>query len=449
MADENRVLLVDDEPAVGKVLAAQLKQAGFGATWVDNAEAALAEVGRRAYDVVVTDLRMPGLDGMGLLERLANEQPDLPVVMLTAHGDLKTAVDAMRLGAADFMLKPWTPDEITFVLNRALGATSAKRQAPPQQTIKGLVGSSPAMNEVREMIAKAARAPSTVLILGESGTGKELVAQAIHDGSSRAKGPFVKVNCGALPESLFESELFGHEKGAFTGATVQKPGRVELAEGGTLFIDEIGDLPLNLQVKLLRLLQEREFDRVGGTKTLKADVRVVAATHRPLEEMTMKGTFREDLYYRLAVVPIRMPPLRDRGSDVEALARHFAAEIAKLHGRPVTLSNEAVALIAGSSWPGNVRQLQNFIERLIVLSAADAIGVEDVKRELVRDGIHAPAAAAAAPAGGSLDDRRWQAERAAVEEALQKAKGNRSLAARMLGVSRRTLYNKLDELGLS
>jgi DNA-binding NtrC family response regulator len=451
--DDSRILVVDDDAAVGKVLAALMTQAGYAATWADSAESGLNELARRPYDIVISDVRMPGMDGMSLLEKLSREQPELPVVLLTAHGSVPMAVEAMRKGAADFLLKPFDRDEVLFVVKKALEGTKAARQAPPprQNTSDlGLVGSSPEMESVREMIRKAAPAPTTVLIRGESGTGKELVARAIHALSPRAKGPFVKLNCGALPEALFESELFGYEKGAFTGATQRKPGRAELASGGTLFLDEVGDLPAAMQVKLLRLLQEKEFERLGGTETLKADLRVVAATHRPLEEMMKAGTFREDLFYRLNVVPIPMPALRSRSGDIAALATHFTAEIAKTHGRSVKLTGEALQAVSAATWPGNVRQLQNFIERLIVLSGSDEPSADDVKRELSREQQISPGGGggAAEPAAGTLDDRRASAERAAVEEALQKAKGNRSLAARLLGVSRRTLYNKLAALGL-
>ena len=296
------------------------------------------------------------------------------------------------------------------------------------------------------MIGKAAQSTASVLILGETGTGKELVARAIHGRSARAKGPFVRVTGGALPDTLFESELFGYEKGAFTGAATRKPGRVELAKGGTLFLDEVGELPLPLQVKLLRLLQEREFERLGGTETIKADVRIIAATHRPLEQMAREGTFREDLFYRLNVIPLMLPPLRARLSDVDALARHFAVYFGEAHGRPkASLAEDALPLLREQQWPGNVRQLQNFIERLVVLSNDDVLTAADVRRELARSG--GSSGSASAPSDdGSLEGRRREVEKVAVEEALLKAKGNRSLAARLLGISRRSLYYKLEAL---
>jgi two-component system response regulator AtoC len=303
-----------------------------------------------------------------------------------------------------------------------------------------------------------------VLLRGESGTGKEVAARAIHAASPRSKGPFVKVHCAALPDNLLESELFGYEKGAFTGASTRKPGRVELAQGGTLFLDEIGDVTPAVQVKLLRLLQEREYERLGGVETLKADVRFVAATHRDLEGMIKAGTFREDLFYRLSVVPIWLPPLRDRKEDVAPLARRFCADFGAANGRPgIALAPEAIALLEAQSWPGNVRQLQNFVERLVVLSEGTTLDAELVRRELSRQSpfdaarspqsgspaIHEPAAKPSDGAGALLDVRRREAEREALESALRKAAGNRTLAARILGVSRRTLYNKLEEHRLS
>jgi two-component system response regulator AtoC len=357
----------------------------------------------------------------------------------------------MREGAADFLQKPFNRDEVLFVVKKVLASSQRVREAPPQRpllegpSIEGMVGSAPALEEARALIRRAAATNSTVLILGETGTGKELAARAIHSLSPRARHPFVRLNCGALPETLIESELFGYERGAFTGAVARKPGRVELANGGSLFLDEVGELSLPSQVKLLRLLQEREFERLGGTDTLKADVRVVAATHRSLPDMVKQGTFREDLLYRLNVIPITLPPVRARPGDVAVLVRHFLGTLAPASGRPgARLLPEAFALLEQQPWPGNVRQLQNFMERLLVLAPSDAIGRADVERELTRG----ETGGAPVVTGESLDARRRDAERDAVEEALQKAKGNRSLAARLLGVSRRTLYNKLEALGL-
>lgn len=451
MADTATILVVDDDEAVGKVLAALLAQAGHRSTWVGSAEAALQLLDKKPFDLVVSDVRMPGLSGLELLRLLKKQSPEVPVVLLSAHGTVPMAVEAMRDGAADFMLKPFQRDEVLFVVQKALAATEVERNAPPAPAPRGdasselLLGRSAALEDVRQRLRQAAPTPATVLILGETGTGKELAARAIHALSPRSKGPFVRINCGALPDTLFESEVFGYEKGAFTGATQRKPGRVELAQGGTLFFDEVGELSATAQVKLLRLLQEKEYERLGGTETLKADVRVVAATHRVLPELVSRGQFREDLYYRLNVVPVTLPPLRERADDVEQLAQHFTASFGQSYGRPeLHLEAGALRALRGFPWPGNVRQLQHFVERLVVLTpAGGALDAAAVQRELTALG------ATSAATGSSLPEQRESAERRAVEEALAKSAGNRTVAARLLGVSRRTLYNKLETLGLA
>jgi two-component system, NtrC family, response regulator AtoC len=447
MGTTGRILVVDDDPAVGTILGALLDQAGFQATYVESGQAALAELDARAYDVVVTDVRMPGLDGMELLDRVVHQRPDLPVVLLTAHGTISLAVDAMKRGASDYLLKPFDRDEILFVINKALAATEHRAAAPERPRAKTMVGKSEALREVDELVRRAARGKATVLIRGESGTGKELVARALHDTGPWAAGPFVKIHCAALPETLLESELFGYEKGAFTGANSRKPGRIELAHGGTLFLDEVGDIPLTMQVKLLRVIQDRELERLGGRDTLRVDVRFVAATHRDLEGMVAREQFREDLFYRLNVVPIWLPPLRDRSGDVELLVRHFCAIHARANSRPaVAVADDVVQLLAEQPWPGNVRQLENFIERLVVLSDDPQISVEDVRRELVRQQ-PAEERSRRTPGGGtlSLDEQRKRSERESLTAALTRAGNNRTLAARLLGVSRRTLYTKLEE----
>ncbi|MEW6432582.1 MAG: sigma-54 dependent transcriptional regulator [Myxococcota bacterium] len=451
---KSSVLVVDDDEAVGKVLSALLAQAGYPATWVSSGEAAIATLRKQSFDLVISDVRMPGMDGVELLAKLKQEVPELPVVLLTAHGTVPMAVDAMRRGAADFLQKPFERDEILFVVKKSLDASAPERSAAPRRAASSaldeLVGTSPAMDEVRRLVQRAATSAATVLVRGESGTGKELVARALHALSPRAKGPFVRLNCGALVDSLLESELFGHEKGAFTGAVQRKPGRVELAEGGTLFLDEVGDVTPAMQVKLLRLLQEKEFERVGGTQTLKADVRFVAATHQPLEERVRAGAFREDLFYRLNVVPLFLPPLRARADDVAQLAKHFVAQLSKQHGRRVSLEPDAVAALRQHAWPGNVRELQNLLERLVVLNETDEVTAADVQRELGRSLASPPAPTPpVGAAANTLSEQRAGLEREAVKQALDKAKGNRTLAARLLGVSRRTLYNKLDALGLA
>ena len=420
------MLVVDDDAAVATVLAALLHQDGMQAVCAGSAEEALRALAARHFDLVLSDVRMPGKSGMQLLAEIV---ADVPVVLLTAHGTVPLAVEAMKAGASDFVLKPFDRQEILYTVRKALAG--APRTLP---AAGGLVGESPALREAQKLIARAAASEATVLLRGESGTGKEVAAHEIHAASRRKAGPFVKVHCAGLPEALLESELFGYEKGAFTGAVQRKPGRVELASGGTLFLDEIGEVTPAVQVKLLRLLQDKSYERLGGTQTLPADVRFVAATHRNLEELIKAGQFREDLYYRLNVVPIWMPPLRDRPGDLERLARHFSAK---------PLERSAVALLLAERWPGNVRQLQNFIERLNVFSDGAALSAEDVQRELQRQ-----QPGPAAPAG-MLDAHRKAGEREAVQDALTRAGGNRTLAARLLGVSRRTLYNKLAELGLA
>ncbi|WP_395845119.1 sigma-54-dependent transcriptional regulator [Cystobacter fuscus] len=463
------VLLVDDDPAVAKVLGALLAQAGLTVHTAARGDEALGLLGRKPIDVVVSDVRMPGMGGLELLAEVQRSWPDVPVILLTAHGTVPLAVEAMKAGAADFALKPFDREEILFSIRKALLRAQQHQEAtrPLGKESGGFVGQSTAMASVQALLGRAAMGTATVLLRGESGTGKELAAKAVHDASPRRGGPFVKLHCAALPDTLLESELFGYEKGAFTGAATRKPGRVELAHGGTLFLDEIGDITPQVQVKLLRLLQEREFERLGGTQTLKVDVRFVAATHRDLEALVREGMFREDLFYRLNVVPVWLPPLRARPEDIEPLVRHFLEVHARANGRPpFVLTPEGLAVLRAQPWPGNVRQLQNFIERLVVLSDGPLLSGEEVLRELDRQPGIAPMAApppvpgpppgipGAAPAsfpageGRTLESQRKGMERQALVDALQRAGDNRTLAARLLGISRRTLYNKLEEYGL-
>jgi two-component system response regulator AtoC len=350
-----------------------------------------------------------------------------------------------------------------FVINKVL-AMAALRTDPPEQPVsRTLIGESAAMRAVHDLVRRAARGSATVLIRGESGTGKELIARAIHDASARRDHPLVKLHCAALPETLLESELFGYEKGAFTGASTRKPGRIELAQRGTLFLDEIGDIPAPMQVKLLRVIQEREFERLGGTETIRIDVRLLAATHRDLESMVASGLFREDLYYRLSVVPLWLPPLRDRPGDIELLARHFCTTHGHANHQPeATLEPDALEVLSSLPWPGNIRQLENFVERLVVLSDRAHITAEAVHRELGLDRRIGPAGDVPVEAAGetrdvrcggseeelSLDYHLRRSEREALDAALVRARNNRTLAARLLGVSRRTLYTKLEEHGL-
>jgi two-component system response regulator AtoC len=442
---------------------AALNAEGLRTRFVRTLADAVTAANDEHFDVIV--LAADSVDTTALIGHF-----DEPVVIVSGGG-AKAAVDALRAGAADFLETPVVEGELRFVVGKVLAAR--RDEVPPvsaQARQTGLLGESRAMQHVQALLRRVAPGNATVMLRGESGTGKELLARAIHAESPRAAAPFVKVHCAGLPETLFESELFGYEKGAFTGASARKPGRVEVAEGGTLFFDEIGDISPAMQVKLLRLLQDREFERLGGTTTLSADVRFIAATHRDLEHMTKKGQFREDLFYRLNVVPIWLPPLRARRDDVPMLARHFCEAFARAHGNSgATLSAEAIALLTAERWPGNVRQLQNFVERLVVLSESRIIGADDVRRELAPPLTFATqtpptntGAATGTRDGGTrdggatrdgdavvpLDVALREAERRAIERALKKAKGNRTLAARLLGVGRATLYKKLVELGI-
>jgi DNA-binding NtrC family response regulator len=436
------VLVVDDDEAVLTVVSALLEQQGMRALRADGASAALGLLARGAVDVVIADLRMPEMDGMDLLDAVARRLPGIPVVMLTAWGTVPLAVEAMRRGAADFVLKPFDREELCFVVGKAL-AQRGRCPRPSRPPSGELTGASPVMVACLDVLRRAARGNATVLLRGETGTGKELAARLVHAESSRGAGPFVRIHCAALPDTLLESELFGHEAGAFTGAVRRKPGRVELAQGGTLFLDEIGDVSLPMQVKLLHLLQDRQFSRLGGTESLLADVRFVAATHRDLEAMVASGEMRADLYYRLNVVPVHMPPLRARAGDVPRLAQRFLRELAAEAGVPeLGFSAEALALLAAQPWPGNVRQLRNFVERLVVLREGAELGASEVARQLSRP------EPAADDTASLLESSVRGAERQAVEAALRASGGNRTQAARILGISRRTLYKKLARLGV-
>jgi two-component system response regulator AtoC len=467
------ILLVDPEQETLKHLAGLMEQGGAEPVMASSGAQALTILGDRPIDVVVTELALPDMTGLELLGSLTEGWPGLPVVVIARDAAVSDAVSALKAGAADFVERPFNSDEIGFVLGKVL--TSVRNRAalpapPPSSARAGIMGESAAMRQAFATLQRAAQSNSTVLVRGESGTGKELIARAIHESSPRAAHPFIKIDCTALHENLLESELFGYEKGAFTGAISRKPGRVELADKGTLFLDEIGELGPALQAKLLRLLQDRQFERVGGVKPIQVDVRIVAATHRDLDAMTQKNEFRLDLFYRLNVIPLWLPPLRARREDIETLVVHFAKTSARTNRRPeVSFDADALKLLRSQRWPGNVRQLQNFIERLVVLATEPVITPEHVKRELgVEVGFKTqpvPAEALAntiyAPIAEGrivptemqsqilpLDDEVKAAEKRALERALKHCQGNRSLAARLLGVSRSTLYAKLQEHGL-
>jgi DNA-binding NtrC family response regulator len=447
-----QVLVVDDDAAIRTVASALLEQAGIPCALAASGEEALHALDQNPIEVVVTDLRMPGMGGMALLANVVRAHPEIVVIVLTAHATVELAVEAMKVGASDFLRKPFERDEVLFVVKKALAVANGRAAQPvaAESGSLGLLGDSRALRELRQLVGKAAASAATVLVRGETGTGKGLVARAIHQASPRSRGPFITLHCAALPETLLESELFGYERGAFTGAATRKPGRVELAQGGTLFLDEIGDVPLTTQVKLLRVLQERQLERVGGTETISVDLRFIAATHRPLEAMIADGRFREDLFYRLNVLPLEVPPLRERPEDIPGLVVHFAGVFAQQNGKPgLEFEKAAVLALRGEPWPGNVRQLENLVERLIVLADGTRVERSDVERELAREALRTRTSREGPTSDAPLREERRQAERESVLRALEKAGNNRSLAARLLGVSRRTFYNKLDELGIA
>ncbi len=448
MSSRPVILIVDDEKNTREGLARALR-GEYAVAEAENGQRALEWLETHSADVVLSDLRMPGMDGMALLSRLLGRDPKPTLILLTAYGNIETAVEAMKRGAYDFLAKPVNLDRLDLLLKRALaerqlGAENRrlKEQLDSKYGFENIIGASPAMQEVFETIRQAAPTRATVLIQGESGTGKELVARALHQCSLRRDGPFVPVHCAALAPTLLESELFGHEKGAFTGAVERRRGRFELADGGTLFLDEIGEIDAALQVKILRVLEERKFERVGGTETVSVDVRLVAATNRDLRKKVAEGTFREDLFYRLYVVNLTLPPLRDRDGDIVLLAQHYLKTLAAENGKQeVAITPEAMDALVAYSWPGNVRELRNVIERMVVLGTGAKLTVRDL-----------PAALRAAGAGKAASSRAGRvlrdAERQLIEDALRRHKDNRTAAARDLGISRRTLHRKLNEFGL-
>jgi nitrogen regulation protein NR(I) len=459
------VLIVDDELNIRRVLAAMLAREGYEVTTAADGEQALAVLHKTPVHVIVTDLVMPRLGGMELLARASTDWPDIPVIVITAHGTVDSAVQALKAGAFDYITKPFEQEELKKVIAKASRAHEVERtnvhapgtgEKPPP-----LVGQSPAMRQIYEMIAKVADSPSTVLITGESGTGKELIARELHSGSSRRDKPLIKVNCAAIPKDLVESELFGYERGAFTGAVGSKPGRFELADGGTLFLDEIGEIPIEMQVKLLRALQESEFERVGGIKTLQVDVRLIAATNRDLKALIADGRFREDLYYRLAVVPISLPPLRDRRQDIPLLVEHFIGKYNQRLGKRVDrIDDEAMQVLLGYGWPGNIRELENLMERSVLFADGPVIqgsSLPDSLRERAPGATIpiapvGPLGSIAAPSGASMKEivRQAQAEleKELITRALEETDGNVTRAAKRLQISRKSLQVKMKEFGL-
>jgi DNA-binding NtrC family response regulator len=441
-----RLLVVEDDESLRMMLARRFGREGIPVTTAESGEEALAKIGRAEFDVALFDLHLPGMSGLDLLARFKEAQPDAEVLLLTAHGSIETAIRALRGGAYDYLTKPFQLIDLDAHVHKAHEKVRlARRQRQWLEQVRyespryRLVGSGPAMRRLVQMIEKVAPTDATVLVCGASGTGKELVARAIHYNSPRRDRPLITVNCAALQETLLESELFGHEKGAFTGAVQGKPGLIEVAEGGTLFIDEVAEMAPGLQAKLLRVLEDGHFRRVGGTQEMQADVRVVAATNRPLEEEQRAGRFREDLYYRLNVIAIPLPPLRDRRQDIPELVAHFLAT-RPVGGVPCRICPEALRALVRYGWPGNVRELANVLERAQILAEGQLITTDDLPENLGEP---------AGDAGGDGDSRRLRdVERRHVQDVLRQEKGNKVQAARALGVSRRALYRLIAKYHL-
>lgn len=446
---KKRVLIVEDEEKLRRILELQLLDSGFDPVKAGSAEEALPLIDRA--DLILTDLKLPGMTGLEMLQLIRRQDSHVPVIVMTAFGTVENAVDAMKAGAADFLLKPFSLDHLTTVVNKALEIRHLRDENRRLREELGrkyhwdnIVGRSTAMQQIFATIMRVAPSRATVLLAGESGVGKDLIARAIHHHSPRKDRPFVKINCTALPENLMESELFGYEKGAFTGANTSKPGKFEQADTGTVMLDEIGDVPASVQVKLLRILQEREFERLGSNKTQHIDVRVIAATNRDLRAALEDGTFREDLYYRLNVVPIEIPPLRERKEDIPYLARHFVEKLGPETGdRVFDISDAAIDKLAGYSWPGNVRELENVVERSMVMASGETLEVNDIRLDMNLRQRHG-SAEFGLPDGMSLD----QYETALIKDALKKADGNKSQTARLLGLTRNALRYRLTQMGI-
>jgi len=448
-----RILIVDDEPSIRKVLSVQLRRLGHEVIAVDDGAAAIATLQQEAVHVVVSDLRMPQVDGLELLRWACEHQPGLPVILITAHGTVDTAVEALKQGAFDYVTKPFDQQDLQRIIAKAI-ATETRNTQRLQPSGVGrfdIVGQTQRMRDVFALVERVAPSPTTVLITGESGTGKELVARAIHGQSERAEAPFIQINCGAIPDNLFEAELFGYQRGAFTGAIADKPGRFQLAEGGTLFLDEVGELPLDMQVKLLRALQERQVDPVGGLRPVAIDVRLVAATNIDLARAVDEGRFRRDLFYRLNVIPVRLPALRERVDDIPLLVEHFLRRFNQRLATSVQrVDPAAMAVLLEHDWPGNIRELENLMERLVLLADGDTIGVIDL-----------PDLRGAPEIGADDHDdldglglkeyvrvHTAKLERQRIRRVLSAEEGNVTRAARRLGISRKSLQTKMKDYGL-
>ncbi|MFZ3065607.1 MAG: sigma-54 dependent transcriptional regulator [Nitrospirota bacterium] len=472
---KKNVLIIEDEPIMRNILKNALIKAGFETTIVEDGIMGISAINEGEFDIIITDIVLPRGDGFKILKWAKEKRPDTSVILITGHGKVKDAVEAMKLGASDYLTKPFSMEDLALRISKIVEFQELKRDYTRLQqeceTIFGterILGVSPKIAAIRDLTKTVAGVDSTILIEGESGTGKEVVANAIHYSSPRRDKPFIKISCAAIPETLLESELFGYEKGAFTGALKRKPGRFELANHGTLFLDEIGDLPQALQVKLLRVLQEREFERIGGTETIKVDVRIICATNRDLEKETKEGRFREDLYYRLKVIPIHLPSLRERKEDIPILINHFIKIYSKKMNRKITaFSDEAMKCLLDYDFPGNVRELENAVERTIALCPNQLIGKEYLpllkdRRQGSKDRVYGQTAAdsESSPAFSKglqkkepdklvpLQDKMGEVEKNYIVSVLKKAKGNKTNAAKILNISRKNLWEKMRKYNL-
>ena len=451
-----RILVADDEMVPRRLLEDLLTREGYEVVTVEDGEAAQSRLQESRFDLLITDLQMPKLNGLELLREVQRGGGHTICMVLTGHATVESAIEAMRNGAFDYLTKPFKGDGLRLQVQRALeyGKLQSenqqlRRQVRDKYKFTNLVGDSDVMQEIYRVIGKVADSGATVLIQGESGTGKELLARAIHFNSSRADKPLVPINCGAIPRDLLESELFGHVKGSFTGATTSRAGRFEIADGGSLFLDEIGEMSPDLQVKILRVLQEQEFERVGGTKTLHVDVRIIAATNKDLEHEVEVGNFREDLFYRLNVVPITIPPLRDRGSDIPLLINHFLHQQNTLRECHKRISDDTLEILYRYPYPGNVRELENLIERLIILGDGDVINVSDLPEKIRATGpVPTRPVSALPPEGLQLKEFLEEVEHHLIDQALERADGVKSQAAKLLGLNRTTLVEKLRKRGM-
>lgn len=457
------ILIVEDEPKMLRLLELNLADEGYATHTAGSAENGLKVLARERIDLVLSDVKLPGMSGLEFLQAVKRANANVPVVMMTAYGTVESAVEAMKDGASDYVLKPFSIEEIKLIVRKELEVRRLHEENRLLREAVGrryqfanIVARSAAMQEVLATVERVAQTNATVLLGGESGVGKDMIARAIHQHSRRVNGPFIKINCTAIPENLLESELFGYEKGAFTGAAAAKPGKFELADNGTIFLDEIGDMPGSLQAKLLRVLQEREFERLGATRTTRVDVRVVAATNQDLRAALEQGTFREDLYYRLNVVPISIPPLREHKEDIPYLVDHFVTRFGAGAGKGIQgITPAAMKMLTDFHWPGNVRELENIIERAVVMARGPEIDVEDIRLDIVspKGGSTALGSGALAADGSALPMlpeglTLEQFEDKLIQEALQRSGGNKSQAARLLGLSRNALRYRLSKIGV-